>query len=203
MIKNVIFDFGNVIGEWNEDKIAANYAENNEEKEILKKVIFKSDEWLKLDSGVLTYQEAIPIFKEKLPDNLKEKVEEIMSTWREKMSINKDICGLIKRLKEHDYKVYLLSNAHVPMYEYVKNLEIGKCFDGILISAIEKMMKPNEEIYYRLFEMFGLLPEECFFIDDNEKNIISSRKCGMNGHIFDMNDFQSLLDDMKKNGVEI
>lgn len=41
------------------------------------------------------------------------------------------------------------------------------------------------------------------FIDDNEKNIISSRKCGMNGHIFDMNDFQSLLDDMKKNGVEI
>ena len=203
MIKNVIFDFGNVIGELNEDKIAANYAENNEEKEILKKVIFKSDEWLKLDSGVLTYQEAIPTFKEKLPDNLKEKVEEIMSTWREKMSINKDICGLIKRLKEHDYKVYLLSNADVPMYEYVKNLEIGKCFDGILISAIEKMMKPNEEIYYRLFEMFGLLPEECFFIDDNEKNIISSRKCGMNGHIFDMNDFQSLLDDMKKNGVEI
>ena len=86
MIKNVIFDFGNVIGEWNEDKIAANYAENNEEKEILKKVIFKSDEWLKLDSGVLTYQEAIPTFKEKLPDNLKEKVEEIMSTWREKMA---------------------------------------------------------------------------------------------------------------------
>lgn len=139
MIKNVIFDFGNVIGEWNEDKIAANYAENNEEKEILKKVIFKSDEWLKLDSGVLTYQEAIPTFKEKLPDNLKEKVEEIMSTWREKMSINKDICGLIKN----------------------------------------------------------------FFVDDHEKNIISSRKCGMDGHIFNMNDFQSLLDDMKKNGVEI
>lgn len=79
MIKNVVFDFGNVLAEWNEDKIVTNYAENNEEQEILKKAIFKSDEWFKLDDGSMTYQEVIPAFKEKLPDNLKGKVEEIMS----------------------------------------------------------------------------------------------------------------------------
>lgn len=203
MIKNVVFDFGNVLAEWNEDKFVTNYTENNEEQEILKKVIFKSDEWFKLDDGSMTYQEVIPVFKEKLPDNLKGKVEEIMSTWYEKMSINKEICDFIKKLKENGYKVYLLSNTHVSVYEYIKNLDVAKYFDGFLISAIEKMMKPNEEIYYRLFEKFELLPEECFFIDDNEKNIMVSRKCGMEGHVFDMNNFQSLLDELKKYGVLI
>lgn len=203
MIKNVVFDFGNVLAEWNEDKIVTNYAENNEEQEILKKAIFKSDEWFKLDDGSMNYQEVIPVFKEKLPDNLKGKVEDIMSTWHEKMSINKETCNLIKKLKENGYKVYLLSNTHVSVYEYIKNLDVAKYFDGFLISAIEKMMKPNEEIYYRLFEKFELLPEECFFIDDNEKNMMVSRKCGMEGHVFDMNNFQSLLDELKKYGVLI
>ena len=201
MIKNIIFDFGNVLLEWNEDKIVTNYSSKKEEQEILKKVIFKSDEWFMLDDGSMNYQEAISVFKEKLPINLKGKVEEIMSTWYKKMPINQDICNLIKKLKEKNYKIYALSNTHVPVYEYVKNSEIGKYFDGFLISAIEKMMKPNEEIYYRLFEKFELVPQECFFIDDNEKNITASRKCGMEGYIFDINNFQKLKDELRKKVV--
>lgn len=65
-------------------------------------------------------------------------------------------------MKENNYKIYALSNTHVPVYEYVKNSEIGKYFNGFLISAIEKMMKPNEEIYHRLFEKFELIPQESF-----------------------------------------
>ena len=201
MIKNIKFDLGNVLLEWNEDKIVTNYSSKKEEQEILKKVIFKSDEWFMLDDGSMNYQEAISVFKEKLPINLKGKVEEIMSTWYKKMPINQDICNLIKKLKEKNYKIYALSNTHVPVYEYVKNSEIGKYFDGFLISAIEKMMKPNEEIYYRLFEKFELVPQECFFIDDNEKNITASRKCGMEGYIFDINNFQKLKDELRKKDI--
>lgn len=201
MIKNIIFDFGNVLLEWNEDKIVPNYSSQKEEQEILKKVIFKSDEWFMLDDGSMNYQEAISVFKEKLPINLKSKVEEIMSTWYKKMPINQEICNLIKKLKEKNYKIYALSNTHVPVYEYVKNSEIGKYFDGFLISAIEKMMKPNEEIYYRLFEKFELVPQECFFIDDNERNITASRKCGMEGYIFDINNFQKLKDELRKKDI--
>lgn len=88
MIKNIIFDFGNVLLEWNKEKIVTNYSNNKEEQEILKNVIFKSDEWLKLDNGLISYQEATLIFKEKLPINLNNKVEEIMKTWYKTMSIN-------------------------------------------------------------------------------------------------------------------
>lgn len=117
------------------------------------------------------------------------------------MPINQEIYNLIKELKENNYKVYALSNTHVPVYEYVQSLEIGKYFDGFLISAIEKMMKPNEEIYYRLFENFKLVPKECFFIDDSERNILASKKCGMEGYIFDINNFQNLIDELKKRDI--
>lgn len=201
MIKNIIFDFGNVLLEWNEDKIASNYANNKEEKEILKKVIFKSNNWFKLDDGTLDYKQAIKLFKEDLPTNLSIKVEEIMNTWYKNMSINQEISELIKKLKENNYKVYALSNTHIPVYEYIKNLEVGKYFDGFLISAIEKMMKPDEKIYYRLFEKFELAPKDCFFIDDSEKNILASRKCGMEGHVFDMNNFEKLTNELKKKNI--
>lgn len=203
MIKNIIFDFGNVLFEWNQDEIITNYSNDKEEQEILKNVIFKSDEWFKLDDGSMEYQEIIPLFKEKLPTNLKSKVEEIMSTWYTKMPINQEICDLIKELKENNYKIYALSNTHIPVYEYVKKLEIGKYFDGFLISAVEKMMKPNEEIYYRLFEKFNLVPQECFFIDDSEKNILASRKCGMEGYVFNIKDFQKLKDKLRKDNILI
>lgn len=201
MIKNIIFDFGNVLLEWNEDKVVSNYSNNEDEQEMLKKVIFKSNDWFKLDDGTMDYKQAITLFKENLPTNLSARVEEIMSTWYKTMPINQEICNLIKKLKENNYKIYALSNTHVPVYEYVKNLEIGKYFDGFLISAIEKMMKPNEEIYYRLFEKFELVPEECLFIDDSERNIATSRKCGMEGHIFDINNFQKLTDELKEKNI--
>lgn len=203
MIKNIIFDFGNVLLEWNEDKIVNNYSNNKEEQEILKKVIFKSSDWLKLDDGTIDYQQATTIFKEKLPANLSARVEEIMNTWYKAMPINQEICNLIIELKERNYKIYALSNTHVPVYEYIKNSEIGKYFDGFLISAIEKMMKPNEEIYYRLFEKYELIPQECFFIDDSERNIATSIKCGMEGHVFDINNFQKLKDDLRKKNILI
>lgn len=203
MIKNVIFDFGNVLLEWDEDKIASNYSTNKEEQEILKEVIFMSDEWVKLNDGSINCQDAILIFKEKLPTNLKNRVEEIMNEWYKTMPINQEICNLIMELKKNNYKVYALSNTLISVYEYVKNLEIGKYFDGFLISAVEKMMKPNEEIYYRLFEKFELVPEECFFIDDSEKNIEASRKCGMEGHIFNIKDFQKLIEELNKNNISV
>ena len=67
MIKNIIFDFGNVLLEWNEDKVVSNYSNNKDEQEILKKVIFKSNDWLKLDDGTMDYKQAITLFKENLP----------------------------------------------------------------------------------------------------------------------------------------
>lgn len=203
MIKNIVFDLGNVIFKWNEEKMAANFANNKSEQELLKNSIFKTNEWLKLDEGTLDYNTAIQIFKEKLPNNLKDKVENIMNSWYTYMPIIANTTDLIKELKEKGYNIYILSNTHIAVYEYIKSLDIAKYIDGYLISAIEKMMKPDKKIYYRLFEKFELVPEECFFIDDNKQNIHNSMECGMKGHIFDYSNFENLVKELKENNVSI
>lgn len=192
MIKNIVFDFGNVIIKWNVDDILRNYATNNEELEKLKKEIFQSEEWDKLDRGSLSAEQAEKIFENRLPSELKCKAKEIMNSWFEKVEFHKEVCEFIKSLKDRGYKVYGLSNTTVQFYEYIRDLEIGKYFDGFLISAVEKMMKPDEEIYYRLFEKFELKPDECFFLDDTEKNIVASKKCGMQGMVFDISKFEEI-----------
>lgn len=45
-------------------------------------------------------------------------------------------------------------------------------------------MKPDEEIFHRLFQKFSLKPAECFFVDDMEENVLSGKKCGMEGFVF-------------------
>ena len=57
-------------------------------------------------------------------------------------------------------------------------------FDGILFSAEEKLLKPQKEIYERLFEKFNIKPEESYFIDDLQLNIDGAAACGMKGYCF-------------------
>ena len=157
MIKNIIFDFGNVLLKWDEDEIVSHYSDDIEEKNILKKVIFKSKDWLRLDEGKLTYEEAKKIFTENLPDNLKEKVDYIMATWYKHLIVNEAICDVIKKLKQNGYKIFAFSNTHIVVYEYVKKLDVGKNFDGYLISAIEQKtrelhnQKKSPSLFGRIF----------------------------------------------------
>lgn len=192
MIKNVVFDFGNVLVKWDIDAILEKYTSDHEEAEMLKTVIFESDEWLQMDEGTLGAEQAEEIFKSRVSDPLKGKVSEIMRTWFEKIEFNDKTCELIRNLKHAGVRVYGLSNTNMQFYEHVRNSDIGKWFDGFGISAVEHLMKPDEKIYVRLFETFSLDPEECFFVDDTEENIAAGRSCGMDGFVFSMERFGEL-----------
>ena len=200
MIKNIIFDFGNVIIKWDVYGILKSYNISDDELKILEKAIFQSEEWNKLDEGLLDIEDAEKVFESRFPSELKGKVKEITESWFEKIEFNEKVCNLIKDLKSKGYKVYGLSNTNIQFYNYIKNLDIGKYFDGFLISACEKMMKPDKNIYYRLFEKFSLNPEECFFIDDTKENIIASEKCGMKGFVFNINEFEKLEKELQSIG---
>ena len=71
-------------------------------------------------------------------------------------------------------------------------------FDGMLISAEEKLVKPDPAIYERLFSRFHLRPEECFFIDDLPANIEAARRCGMDGYCFTDGDEAALREVLRR-----
>jgi putative hydrolase of the HAD superfamily len=100
---------------------------------------------------------------------------------------------LIGDLKEKGYRIYLCSNAPTRlMICYKKVIPAIDQFDGILFSSEVKCLKPQKEMYEHLFNRFGLVPEECFFVDDWDLNIEGSRACGMDGYCFVDGDVEKL-----------
>ena len=90
----------------------------------------------------------------------------------------------MKELKEKGCGIYLCSNCSVRLRVFEQEIPGIEYFDGTLVSAEEKLAKPNPAIYERLFEKFHLKAEECFFIDDRQDNIDSAKGCGMDGYCF-------------------
>jgi len=205
MIKNIIFDLGGVVLTWNPKIILKNFTNDKSDIELLTKVIYKSKEWQYLDNGIITRELATKKLSEKLPERLKDTCEKIIYHFQEYQISNDDICEVIMKLKENGYNIYVLSNTHISVYEDMKKREIGKYFDGYIISALEKVAKPNKEIYLRLFEKFKLNPEECFFIDDREENIEEGKKLKMLGHVLDRekHSTEKLIADFKKYEIKI
>ena len=78
-----------------------------------------------------------------------------MNTWFEKNEFNKEICDLIKRMKHNGYKTYGLSNTNIQFYEYIRKSDIAMYFDGFVISAIEKMMKPDRFFFGFIASFYG------------------------------------------------
>ena len=197
MIKNVIFDLGNVVLKLKWDIVITRYTDNEDDKKILKEVIFGSEEWIKLDEGTIKKVDAIQIMLSKLPERLHEACIEIMKNWQDGLVINTEILGFIDYLKSNGYKTYILSNAPLDLPEYLEKQDLNKYFDGKIISAEEKISKPNKKIYELILKRFSLIPEECLFLDDRLENIESAISCDINGYVFDYNNFNKFLNDVK------
>lgn len=91
---------------------------------------------------------------------------------------------LIRELKSRGYGIYLLSNASLRLREYFERIPGSDCFDGLMVSAEEKLLKPEHEIFEALYARFHLKPEECFFIDDSPANVEGALRTGMPATVF-------------------
>ena len=95
------------------------------------------------------------------------------------------IWALIGELKARGYGVYLLSNASTWFAGHLDDYPILRLFDGRLISAPEKMAKPEERIYRLALERFGLNAAETLFVDDRAENTEAAERVGIAGYVFD------------------
>lgn len=181
--KNIIFDFGNVIGKFKGDYILGKFASTPEDYDILADAIFKN--WVALDAGTIDYDQNAEDTIAGLPDHLKDTARDFFENWFQYVDPLPETWKFIKELKARGVPIYLLSNASTRFAERaLEDHPILKEFDGIVFSAPLKMAKPGHDIYYHLFNEFNLLPRECFFIDDTVENVISSKELGMESILF-------------------
>lgn len=188
MIRNLVFDMGNVLVNYEADRVCRYYIKEEETISRILTSVFISPEWMLLDLGVISEEEALKRMQGRLPlEEEKDLAAKCFWNWHiHNMWQSEGMGDLIARLKELGFGIYLCSNASVRLLTCYKTVIPGiKYFDGILFSGEEKCMKPQKEIYERLFSRFSLVPEECFFIDDQQLNVQGAENCGMKGYVYD------------------
>lgn len=187
MIKNFVFDMGNVIIKWNPEYIVSQYTKDIKEQELLVKEVFKSQEWLDYDAGTMDMLEVQTKICTRLPQRYHAMVFDMIAHWYRYCPAIEEMVPIIRCLKEKGYGIYLLSNTNPSFHEYQDTIDAFTYFDGFYISALHKRIKPKVETFKHFAGTFSLSLEECIFIDDVEENIEGARQAGMQGYYFDGN----------------
>ena len=203
MIKNIIFDMGNVLILWSPKKIVARQGLNEADSALLEREVFQEYEWVSMDHGIMSQEEGYASICRRLPERLHAAAHAcVFDWWKEPLDPVPGMAELVREVKALGYHVYLCSNATSPLREYFDRIPGSECFEGRIVSADVKLLKPQHEIYETLFETIGLKPEECFFIDDSPLNIDGAYAVGMPGAVW-LNDMPRLRARLHEAGVPV
>lgn len=185
MIKNIVFDMGQVLIHWTPKQMASLLGFSEQDTQLVERELFRSVEWVRLDRGTIAEADAIRSVCSRLPEHLHEGVAQLITGWWQWPLVPvSGMAELIRELKSLGFGIYLLSNASSGLHEYFHRLPGAECFDGKVVSADWKMLKPQPEIYRTLYSEFHLDPAECVFIDDIPANVDGAMMTGMEGIVF-------------------
>ncbi|MBO7522891.1 MAG: HAD family phosphatase [Bacteroidales bacterium] len=180
MIKNVCFDVGNVLIDYQPDRYLREIGIPDYKREAMLKDIFFSEEWQQLDNGDITFDEAYDIIESKSILTR----EEIISVFEDHLlkifSLIDANVSLLPVIKQYGYKLFYISNfTERYFYRMQKKFPIWDIFDDGVISAAIKMSKPGKDIFLYAFNQFGIDPKESVFIDDLPENVATAKSLGM------------------------
>ena len=179
MIRNVIFDFGQVLIRFVPYDIASCYVENEADRRLLEQVVFDRKYWDRQDAGTITNDEMIASVCADLPAHLHEAAADIVHTWIYHIPPILGMEDLLVELKRAGKRLYLLSNIGKTFIEKKDEFLILSHFDGCVFSADVGFIKPAKEIFEHLCKTYALDPSECVFIDDLAANVAAAKSYGI------------------------
>ena len=187
MIKNVIFDMGNVLLRWNPIQSCLRHCDSKERAERLRDFIFYSPDWPSCtDSGKMHTDEYLRFLLGKAQEDDKPYIRAILSDyWLDSVYPMPGMEELTEELLAAGYQLFLLSNIGYDFYRMSYKIVQLPRFRGVMLSCEEKLMKPSPELFRRLCSRYALSPEECLFVDDVEKNVLGALFAELHGVVFD------------------
>jgi putative hydrolase of the HAD superfamily len=178
-IRNVVFDLGGVLFEWNPDAILARCYDDGARRATVKRAVFEHRDWLALDRGTLSEAQAVDSFSRRtgLPS---EDMQALMESVRHSLLPIADSVELLQQLAARAVPLYALSNMARPTFEFLHaRYPFWSAFSGMVISWQVGFIKPEAAIFEHLLGSYRLDPAATLFIDDVAANIEAARALGM------------------------
>lgn len=196
MIKNIIFDLGNVLLNYKPMEFLLQFTKDQERiNGFISKVSF-SRTWFELDRGTLSLKKARKILSSRYPEEL-DLLVPYFEHWLEILTPIQGRIEILEPLKKKGYKLFILSNFIEEAFKLViKQYDFFSLFDGRVISYEEKVIKPEKEIYDILLSRYNLIPHECVFLDDHSSFLKPAKKLGMSTILVHQN--TDLVEEFKK-----
>ncbi|MBR3711557.1 MAG: HAD family phosphatase [Bacteroidales bacterium] len=187
MIKNIIFDYGGVLLDWNPHYLYDPYFGDVEKAEWFLNNICTYEWNAQHDNGKPIAEGTAELIAEH-----PEWEREIRLYYDDFMKMmGGQIPGmeeLVKGLKVNGYRVFGLSNWSVETFALVRPVyPVLNLMEDMVISGVEKVMKPDHRIFELALNRFGIKAEETIFLDDNPVNVQAAREMGIKGILFNKN----------------
>lgn len=200
MIKNIIFDIGNVLAGFTWREFYAGFGYDEEMVERLGAATVKSPVWDEVDRGAWSDEKLLEEFIKNDP-SLEKELRRIFQNIHGIVVKEDYAIPWIESLKKAGYRCFYLSNfSHRAHAECADALDFLAYMDGGILSYQDKVIKPDPKIYRLLLERFGLEAEECVFMDDTEKNLLTAKELGIRTILF--RDREQAVSELRELGVQ-
>ena len=198
IIKNIIFDIGNVLLEWEPEKYLRGLYDINKVNKLMD-LVYGSKHWQDADKGGVKFSALNNLLCEEHPDWTNELGQLISREAMMTILIPKqETIDFMYEMKNAGYKIYLLSNFPEECFSWVDEAyKFLSDVDGRVISAHVNLSKPDPKIYELILEKYGLEPSETVFTDDMAVNVQAAKDAGINAIQFtDFASFRTQFDEL-------
>ena len=205
-MKNIIFDVGNVILNFDRKEVLPRFTDDIKVQEFIEENVINSPEWLGyglLDIGYITREEMISQIQDRTNHKYEKETEEFIINFPNYLNLYSEVINLIKRLKNNGYNIYLLSNMSSYVYNSIKDSELFNYLDWYVLSYKEHKIKPYKSIYNTLIDKYNLDVNNSLFVDDNLKNIETANELGILGLKVEPDNYDSIIEVLKEKGISI
>lgn len=185
MYRNIIFDFGGVVVDFNPRDFLLDHFMNRRAEEETYALTFGSQEWQDLDRGTLTRAEGNRLMLENAARaNRTFEVQTVIDEWPAILRTKKETVQVMQRLRSAGYRLYYLTNIPTDIMDELRQREWFSLFDGGIASCDVHLCKPEPEIFTTLMQTCRLAYDESIFVDDNKANAQAAYNLGITGILY-------------------
>jgi epoxide hydrolase-like predicted phosphatase len=182
MYRNIIFDIGGVLVEWQPREYLMQRFLNEDIETKVYDLTFGGPEWAELDAGRISRFAANQSMLEKARAlGCAFEVQAVLDDWTVMLRTRYRVAEIASRLKKAGFHLYYCTNIPFDILDMMQRRSFWHLFEGGIASCEVQLLKPQPEIFQMLLDRCSLLPEESIFIDDNPENVKAAYELGITG----------------------